>query len=134
MNCVLHGLTGQFNTKHYPHDIKDSDILPSIVHTMAATISDLRQVYNFEQDASEFQKVFNNQNIRNCSVDSSFELNESMYIPDGDDSDIDYNEFADDVEDFQDNNQLNHHKKTKKRDKNDMEVRQYPIDIRYCSG
>ena len=136
MNCVLHGLTGQINTEHYPQDIKVTDILPSTVHTVAATTSDLRRVYNFEQDAIEFQKIFNNSNIRNCSVDSSSELNESMYIPDGDGSDIDCNDFinADDFEDFKDNNNhkekdRNHHKKKKKRDKNDKEARQHPIGL-----
>ena len=43
MNCVLHGLTGQIDASHYPSEVSEGDVLSSTVHTVTATISDLRE-------------------------------------------------------------------------------------------
>merc|ERR1712228_618973 len=92
MNCVLHGLTGQINANHGPLEVAENDVLSSTVHTVAATISDLRRVYEFEQDPMEISKIFNGRNGSNSlSVDA---LNESCYIPEGEDEDIEYNDYV----------------------------------------
>jgi len=115
MSCVLHGLTGNIDTNHYPETIKEEDILPSTVHTVAATRSDLRKVYNFEREAGEFERIFNGANLKTTSADSSFEVNYAELI----DSDIDFNDaaFIESEDDGDEEYISNDDKKKKKKDK-----------------
>merc|ERR1711902_372576 len=137
MSCVLHGLTGQINTEHYPKEFKKDDILSSTIHTVAATTSDLRRVYDFEQDPDEIEKIFNNKSTLDStnSLGSSFEFNnnESFYIPNDDDSDFeDYNDIdleEDDEEflDLEENNE-NHKDKDKDKDKEKKKKKKHKED------
>jgi len=112
MNCVLHGLTGQINANHYPLNILANDVLNSTVHTVAATISDLRRVYEFERDPMEIEKIFNG------SGNNSNSLSLDQYIPPNDEEDdIEYNEMLDDEEMFDTKNE------NKKKDENENEER-----------
>eukprot|EP00485_Elphidium_margaritaceum_P012309 CAMPEP_0202693840 /NCGR_PEP_ID=MMETSP1385-20130828/7860_1 /ASSEMBLY_ACC=CAM_ASM_000861 /TAXON_ID=933848 /ORGANISM="Elphidium margaritaceum" /LENGTH=921 /DNA_ID=CAMNT_0049349587 /DNA_START=41 /DNA_END=2806 /DNA_ORIENTATION=+ len=96
MNSVLHGLVGSISTDHYPTDITEDQVLDTTVRTVASTTSDLRRVYDFARDDSEFQRIFKGVNLQKGSADSSFELyknskaGESMYIPNDDELDGDY--------------------------------------------
>eukprot|EP01084_Bolivina_argentea_P167847 291202_1 len=107
MNCVLHGLTGQINIKHYPNEFNENDILPSTIHNVAATTSDLRRVYQLKYDPNETNKIFQLQN----NIQTLTRNNESIYMPDEDD----YNNSDSDLEDDLEHDTLNNEKKKKKK-------------------
>ena len=102
MSCVLHGLTGQIDPNHYPSEFAKNDILDSTIHTVAASTSDLRRVWDFEQDPDEIKKIFNH--AKRLDATPSFdEYIESMYIPGEDGSAGDYDGIYDhEMDDFDD--------------------------------
>eukprot|EP01084_Bolivina_argentea_P151462 264353_1 len=118
MSAVLHGLTGQIDTEYYPSELNENDILATTVHTVAATTSDLRRVYDFEQDPHEISKIFNKGGRLSQSVEAN---GESMYCPnDEDEQDGDYmqNEtYFDDEEDDEFFKELTKQRKNEKHKK-----------------
>merc|ERR1712154_626988 len=134
MSSVLHGLTGRIDADRYPPEFKKEDILPSTIHNVAATTSDLRRVYNLEQDPEETAKIFNDYKNEDLSQ------NVSMYIPtndNDDDSDIDFNEISLDDEEFFDEKKMkkkkhkkrDHKKKKKKKKKKTKTKKEKVIDL-----
>merc|ERR1712154_568984 len=126
MSSVLHGLTGRIDADRYPPEFKKEDILPSTIHNVAATTSDLRRVYNLEQDPEETAKIFNDYKNEDLSQ------NVSMYIPtndNDDDSDIDFNEISLDDEEFFDEKEVDKNGKKHKKKKKKKTKKEKVIDL-----
>merc|ERR1712129_559831 len=82
MSCVLHGLTDQIDTAFYPKEINVDEVLSSTVHTVAATTSDLRRVYELEVDPEEAKKIFNGSREKSLEY-GEIDRDSSVYVPNG---------------------------------------------------
>merc|ERR1712129_492344 len=91
MSCVLHGLTDQIDTAFYPKEINVDEVLSSTVHTVAATTSDLRRVYELEVDPEEAKKIFNGSREKSLEY-GEIDRDSSVYVPNGHEVDEEYEE------------------------------------------